>query len=105
TTADGGGMYIREVDVVVTGGQVRRNTAARGGGAYIEQSSLQQPASLTVVNSDWGTGELQENEDEDVWCSEIFQLVGDQVSTWLGDHVSATCSTNAGGDFTCCEET
>lgn len=101
TTTIGGGMYISTAEVTVTGGRVRRNAATEGGGAFLAQDSTAL-ASLTIVNSDWGTGELEENNDEDVWCGAITFVIGDTSSSWLDDDASAVCSSG-NGDVTCCE--
>lgn len=102
TTAQGGGLYIRDADVTVTGGRVHRNSAAEGGGAYIAQNSFNDTLPLNVVNSDWGGGESNQNVGEDVWCSDIPFTIADTTSSWLGADATATCASGT-SDPTCCE--
>ena len=97
TSADGGGLYLFGSVVSMVGGSVRSNTAAgRGGGVFIRRTE----SSLNVVDADWGTGQDDENEDEDVAC--LGNISEDLVSssTWLGDPASALCGWN--GEYEDC---
>ena len=71
----GGAMYLSYGSVVVRDSLVRQNTAAGGGGVYI-----QSPLTLNVTNSDFGAGEVYENVPDDVGCyTDSFGFFGADV--------------------------
>ncbi|MFY0537713.1 hypothetical protein [Nannocystis pusilla] len=72
----GGGLYFSYCDATITGGVVEQNTAAEGGGMF-----LQSPVKVNVNMSDWGFGQNQENVPNDVqhYANE-YGFFGDNVS-------------------------
>lgn len=82
-SVQGGGMAGTEVVFHVNSGSVKTNIAPQGGGAAIYSDS-----SLAVIGSDWGKGDGDDNDPDDVWT---------EKGTWSDYGTGSTFNCNAAG--------
>ena len=57
-------------------------------------------STLTITASDWGAGQPNENNPDDVLCGELFQITNDVSVGWLGANVTVQC---VGTIQACCQ--
>lgn len=81
----GGGLYVNHVTATVRGDQISRNTARRGGGLYLHESSVELGEnSITSNTADWDGGGL-------------YVLMG--TVTLLENVIVSNTSQNGGGVY------